>query len=1041
MDNINGNSTLNQTLADITSGFINATKYNIESKVNFMLNSISNTLNVDRISIFYFNESKTSMTNTHEWCAQGVPSVFEIQQDLSFKKFKWWKEQIYNNDFISIPDINTLPKEALTEKEFFKLAQINSLVSIPIKANDSILGFIVVVAMHPNKRWDPKNTNLLQILANILAEIKLKITAQEQIEKLSKMQIVLLNIAKLYIDTPLNLIDNALMESLEEMAEFVGADRSYIFKYDLKNNFTSNSHEWCASGISPEKDNLQNIPLDMLQEWLNKHKKGEAFIVDDISKLPYNGPTSARAILESQNIKSMISVPMLDQGTLIGFVGFDSVRKHHSYSHKERNLLSFFAQMIVAVSKKITYERLTNLAKKEAEQANQAKTDFLANMSHEIRTPLNSVIGFTELLKSTPLNASQKKFVENVNLSAQSLLEIINDILDFSKIEAGKLQLNFVKTDLIEFTEQVCDVIQYQAVNKELEILLNVQPNLPRFAIIDPLRLKQVLLNLLSNAIKFTSKGEVELKITYTKKSEGKGIFSFFVRDTGIGISQEDQSKLFKAFVQADSATTRKYGGTGLGLVISNHLVHQMGGSIEIESTLGKGSTFYFSIETESDDSIVEFNSDKLNIERVLIVDDNKNNRQILEYALETWNIESVSCENGIDAIKLVKTSKIPFDVIIIDYKMPVINGIDTIRMLRADTLYTSKRQPVIIMSSSEESCFIDEESKRSGIIHLITKPVKLRDLYNYFLNLSNNGEIPPLPKRVPHKVAPKLINKSPGKAHKEADGTNELIEKPVILVAEDVQMNLILIRTLIKNFVPDAKIFEAYNGMEAFNVAIAQKPDLIFMDVQMPEMDGLAATRQIRKEEKKSNIHSTIIALTAGASKDDKDKCIESGMDYYITKPVNQKELRETLSKYLQKDGNATYGVSKQKTNDMTTPKQKTEKKQIENILNHYNEKEMLKRLDNDREILLDLINSLESEMENSIADLESDLINSRDKEARSVAHKIKGVALNMSFPALVEKSKQIEQAIIKKESNTNQLFNEIKDEWEIIKQILYHQ
>ena len=1050
MSDIKANSEFNQTVADISSGFINATKYNIDTKINSMLSSIIEIFNLDRAYLFSFHNRTNYMNNTHEVCALGVSSVIDLQQHLSLNKFKWWKDQILNNDFLYISDVNSLPNEAAAEKEFLKLTQVKSLVAVPIRTKDNVTGFIGMESISVTKKWDHNNINLLKILANTIAETNLNIVSQEEIENLSKMQSILLNISKIYINTPLSLVKTAIMDSLREMAQFVGADRSYIFDYDFKNNTTTNTYEWCAIGISPQIDKLKNVPINMLHEWLEMHQKGEAFIVTDVSKLPDGAPTSIKGILEPQHIKSIISVPMIDNGTLIGFVGFDSVQKHHTYTEKEKDLLSFFAQMIHNMNKKTYYESTLNKAKEEAEQANKAKTEFLANMSHEIRTPLNSVIGFTELLNKTPLNISQKKFVENANISAQSLLEIINDILDFSKIEAGKLELSPIKTDIIDFSEQICDVIKYQAISKEIELLLDVQPNLPRFAIIDPLRLKQILLNLMSNAIKFTEKGEVELKISYKKTAEGRGIFSFFVRDTGIGISLENQSKLFKAFVQADSSTTRKFGGTGLGLVISNHLVNKMGGIIEIESTLGKGSIFHFSIEAESDDSIIEFNSDKLNIERVLIVDDNLHNRQILEYALKIWNIESVSCEDGLDAIKLVKISK-PFDVIIIDFKMPVITGIDTIRMLRADSTFDKTRQPVIIMSTSEESSLINEESNRSGMIHLITKPVKLRDLYNYLLNLSKSGEIPPLPERTPHKAisetqdsssdqnsdttkTPQIVIKnSPRLSSNESKlhPSLDLIEKPVILVAEDVHMNLILMRTLIKNFIPDAKIYEAYNGMEAFNITEAQKPDLIFMDVQMPVMDGLAATRQIRKTEKPKNIHTTIIALTAGVSQNDREECLHAGMDYYLAKPINQKELQNTLYKYLKRNT--------QSIQTMNIPASNNNSNSLDDIALHFNKEEMLQRIDNDKEILQDLINSLEEEMADSIAQLESDLLNSRDSEARQIAHKIKGVALNMSFPILVEITKKINQAILNNQPEVGLLFNQMKNEWEILRSILY--
>ncbi|MFA6769563.1 MAG: response regulator [Bacteroidales bacterium] len=1040
MDDKAVSSKFNQTVADISSGFINSTKYNVDVKINSMLSSIIEIFNLDRAYLFGFEDNNSYMNNTHESCAIGASSVIDLQKHLSLEKFKWWKHQILSNNFIHIADINSLPKEASAEKDFFKLTQVRSLVAVPIKANGTVIGFIGMESISSKKKWDNNNINLLKILANTIAETYQNIAAQEQIEKLSQMQSVLLNIAKIYINTPLNLLETAIKDSLKEIAQLVGADRSYIFDYDFKENTTTNTYEWCAVGISSQIKNLQNVPTDMLYEWLAMHKAGKAFIVADISKLPNDGPISVRGLLEPQGVKSIISVPMIDENSLIGFVGFDSVRKHHVYSDKEKYLLSFFAQMIVSVKKKSYYELAINHAKEKAEEANRAKTEFLANISHEIRTPLNSVIGFTELLSGTPLNISQKKFVENANISAQSLMEIINDVLDFSKIEAGKLELSPVKTDIIDFSEQICDLIKHQAINKELELLLNVQPDLPPFAVIDPLRLKQVLLNLLSNAIKFTEKGEVELKISYKKTAENRGMFSFYVRDTGIGISKEDQSKLFKAFVQADSTTTRKFGGTGLGLVISSHLVNKMGGIIELESTLGRGSQFYFSIETESDESIIEFNSNKLNIERVLIVDDNQHNRQILEYALKAWNIETVSCEDGLEAIKIVKISD-PFDVIIIDYKMPVLNGIDTIKMLRADSSFNKKRQPVIIMSTSEEIPLIAEESKLSGMIHLITKPVKLRDLYNYMLNLSKSGEIPPLSDRVPYQGPSKLTEsffkeskKSdlPSPIKKTPSIASNIIEKPVIVVAEDVQMNLILMRTLIKNFIPDARIYEAYNGMEAFNITTAQRPDLIFMDVQMPVMDGLAATRQIRKEEKKRKSHTIIIALTAGASQTDKEKCLHAGMDYYLAKPINRRELQNVLCKYLKKENDSNHL-------DIKGIPLKKEAQKIDDPSLHFNKKEMLLRVDNDSEILLDLINSLESEMEESIAQLDSDLLNSRDKEAREVAHKVKGIALNMSFPILVEVTKKIEQAIINKELQTATLFNQIKEEWEILRKILY--
>ena len=1016
-------------VADFTSGFVNANSSNFDNKIQSMLSGLVEVLELDRAYFFDISPDSRYMSNTHEYCGEGVPPVIENMQNMSLKRFSWWHKKLESLDFISIEDVSKLGHEALNEKEFLTGQGIKSLVAIPVKEDGRVTGFLGLETITTKRVWKEDIINLLTILVNTVNETKCKIRGEEELERMGKMQSILLNIAKVYINIPFHQLHSTVMNSLKEMAEFVGADRSYIFDYDFTKKITVNTYEWCATGIQPQIDNLKEVPLQYLSEWISRHEKGEAYIIPDVAQLPYDGPTGVRGLLEPQQVKSIITVPMTDDNHLVGFVGFDSVRSHHIYSEKEKSLLFFFAQMVTNVKKRAGYEKTLSQAREIAEEASRAKTEFLTNMSHEIRTPLNSVIGFTELLNKTPLNISQKKFVESANLSAQSLLEIINDILDLSKIEAGKLELLPAKSDIIELCEYVCDIVKYQAMQKEIELLLNINPSMPRFAVVDPVRIKQVLVNLLSNAVKFTHQGEVELKVSYTRSGENRGNFTFEVRDTGIGISQEDQRKLFKAFSQADSSTTRKYGGTGLGLVISNHLVEQMGGNIQLQSLLGQGSKFYFSIETETDDSIKDFNPKELNVSRVLIVDDNLNNRQILDYALKNWNIETTLCEDGLEAIRLFKISK-PFDVIIIDYKMPLINGLDTIRMLRSDASFAKEKQPVIIMSSSDNDTLIADEMKHNGLLHRINKPVKLKDLYNYLLNLSKTGELPPQPKRTPHKAAiEKLSNEELSHFTR-----NKLIDKPVIMIAEDVQMNMILMRTLIKNYLPDAVVYEAYNGMEAVSSALQHNPDLIFMDVQMPVMDGLLATRQIRKSEIASGGRSTIIALTAGATGEDKQRCDDAGMDHYLTKPINQRELQKVLSKYLYKGEDA-----RDQTAEIPTIQPKATIHEIRNPEKHFNRAEMLKRVDNDQEIMTDLFNSLEAEMEESIAELESDMVNSRMDNIKKIAHKIKGVALNMSFDNLSLLAKQLESAAAANDPSSALILSKVKDEWVIIKILIY--
>ena len=523
-------------------------------------------------------------------------------------------------------------------------------------------------------------------------------------------------------------------------------------------------------------------------------------------------------------------------------------------------------------------------AKYDADVANKSKSEFLANMSHEIRTPLNGIIGFTDLLIKTPLTKIQKQYTENVNTSGHSLLSIINDILDFSKIEAGKMELDFIKTDIIELTEHASDIIKYHASQKGLELLLNIQPNMPRFAFADPTRLKQILVNLLSNAVKFTQAGEVELKVTFFELDETKGRFKFSIRDTGIGLNIEQQLKLFKAFTQADSSTTRKFGGTGLGLAISNMLAEKMGSKIEILSETDSGSTFFFTLETEYEVGEKLHYGSLTDINRILVIDDNDNNRLILEHTFISWGIEFVGVDNGLSALKIIERSK-AFDAIIVDYHMPYLNGIDTIRMIREQLVLPPEKQPVILLHSSSDDLALYDECKKLGVRFNLTKPVKSHELLHYL----------------------KSIHTYPDHEHVESEvavhGFSDLYTNnsaPVILVAEDNVLNMLLITTIIKQMLPNVMVIEAVNGKLAIEKAIENNPTLIFMDIQMPVMGGLEATERIRAYEHGKGSNIPIVGLTAGAVKGEKEKCISAGMDDFLTKPIDHKALVEILKKYL---------------------------------------------------------------------------------------------------------------------------------------------
>ena len=418
------------------------------------------------------------------------------------------------------------------------------------------------------------------------------ITESKRLEEEIKLQNDFYNIAsklsERLIQTDSDHLDAEINRSLEILGIFNHVDRANIFELDSAKGEINNTFEWCARGVPNHRDNLQHIPFSFIPRWKEVFLENDHIYIESVSNLP-DELKLEREIFEPQGIQSLLAVPMYYGNSLIGFISFDSVADKKHWNEQVIILLKIYVSILGGVIYKKKTEAALIQAKIEADLGNKAKSEFLANMSHEIRTPLNGVIGFTELLQKTPLNTIQRQYAENVNASGLALLGIINDILDFSKIEAGKMELDCIKTDIIELVEQASDIIKYHASQKGLELLLNIPHNMPRFAVLDPIRLKQILVNLLSNAVKFTQSGEVELKVIFTKKDEITGNFSFSVQDTGIGINDEQQKNLFKAFTQADSSTTRRFGGSGLGLTISNMLAEKMGSKIEIISEPGKG--------------------------------------------------------------------------------------------------------------------------------------------------------------------------------------------------------------------------------------------------------------------------------------------------------------------------------------------------------------------------------------------------------------------------------------------------------------------
>ncbi|WP_340817902.1 ATP-binding protein [Methanolobus sp. WCC4] len=1064
-----------RTVSEISTSFLSGTDEDLDNTIEFTLKKCGSLFDVDRAYISFLSSDKKEMKTRYIWSAHGINDLVGKEHITPLERYPWFKKNVTEMDVVHIPDTEDLSPEADIEKAELLKYSIRSFLGIPMKMHGKMFGYMGFNSIKRKHEWTQEQISLLTVISDIMTSaFERKFEKEELLKRekqLSEAQRIGntgswefdLNTGKVHASEEAHKIYGTLSRdvSIKEVQSFALPEYRHMLDRKLSELVTSKIPYYVEFSIKRPIDGAirhihsiaeylddRNIVVGTLQD-ITERKEAEMKLQSRTEMLDMALEATRAGIwdldlttgnITLQGLDSWHSItgyspedlPVFNLDMWIKMIHPDDIqitserlqdvilgKKEHYMSeyrmlHKEGHWIWVRAQGKIAQydqeGKPVRmYGTHINIdenkkAEERARNASNAKSEFLANMSHEMRTPLNGMIGFTDLLLRSELNEQQQHYMRTVSSSANSLLDLINDVLDLSKIEAGKLELDNGVFDIIELCDLIADILKYRAHEKGLELLVNISPDLPRMVTADRLRLRQILVNLLANAIKFTNEGEVELKVEASQipHDREKKDIKFSVRDTGIGIAEENRQRIFGSFSQADGSITRKYGGTGLGLSISSKLLEKMGSKLELESEEGKGSTFYFTITIPVEQESIASGCPDTMIRKALIADDNPENCSILQNILRSKGITADIVPDRFTALDLLQQNT-DNDLIIVDKDIiPDIEDADLYNSLKEKCML-QEEIPFIVLHNSTDLSFEQNKDNIHPLVSLI-KPVRITELFEAMSVLSPVKE-------------PEIQ----GIKEKEEEGTLPCSHAYRILIADDNKTNAALASAIISNILPDADILTAKDGNEAVQLYMEYGPDLVLMDVQMPEASGYDATAMIRDLEKEKKEHVPVIALTAASLNEEKERCLASGMDDYLIKPIVSDTIKRILEKWLLEQEDSVTTEIPGSSGDAV----------------HFNEHWLLKNTSGNKEMCDKLVALALKAFDDNYCELTDHLDRGDMTGIKSIAHSTRGTALNIGFNLMALVAEELEMAADKDKDIVPELLMKMEEELDLIKNL----